>query len=137
MLQLQLTEQLCRVPLPFHSSNSTALTAISYHFEQVLSHMSLYSKMIQIIKMEEKESAERSFLSFASDLVIQTGGHRNWKERREMAPQGRVRDSLPLALSTLISLNHTTYNLNPFAYINFSGLHPKNATPNHITAKSS
>lgn len=117
------------------SSNSTVLTAHSYHFEQVLPHTSLYSKMIQIIKMEEKESIEKC-LSFASGLAIQTGEHWNWKERREMASQGRVRDSLPSALSSLISLNHTKYNLNTLAYINFSGLHSKNTTSHHITAKS-
>lgn len=79
MLQLHLTEQLCRAPIPFLSLNSTALTTISYHFEQVLTYISLYRKMIQIIKMEEKESTEKCFLSFASGLAIQRDEHRNWK----------------------------------------------------------
>lgn len=58
------------------------------------------------------------------------------EKREERWPHRAVRDSLPSALSMLISLNHTKYNLNPPAYINFSGLHPKNTTSHHITAKS-
>lgn len=54
-----------------------------------------------------------------------------------MAPQGRMRDSLPSALFILSPSIIQSKNLNPLAYINFSGLHPKNTTPHHITSKSS
>lgn len=69
MLQMQLTEQLCRVPIPFLSLNSTALTAISYQFEQVLPPISLYRKMTHN-QNGRKGINRKKFLVFASGLVI-------------------------------------------------------------------
>lgn len=125
MLQLWLTELLCREPIPFLSSNSRALTALSYHFEQVLPHISLYRKMIPIIKMEEKESTEKRFLTFASGLAIQTGEHKKRKKRDDPTGQNEP----PFSTVHVISLKQTKHNLNPFSYLRFSGLHPKNTTP--------
>lgn len=93
--------------------------------------------MIQIIKMEEKESIEKSFLSFASGLAIQTGEHRNWKTKKRDGPTGQSKGQSLFRIVHVISLNHTKYNLNPVAHIHFSGLHPKNTTSHRIPAKSS
>lgn len=75
------------------------------------------------------ESIEKCFLTFASGLAIQTGEHRKRKKRDDSTGQNEGQP--PFSTVHVISLKHTTHNLNPVAYINFSGLHPKNTTPLH------
>lgn len=56
------------------------------------------------------------------------------EEKEERWPHRAEQETASLQHCPVISLNHTKYNLNPLAYINFSGFHPKNTTPHHITS---
>lgn len=53
------------------------------------------------------------------------------KEKKRDDSTGQNEGQPPFSTVHVISLKHTTHNLNPVAYINFSGLHPKNTTPLH------